>query len=125
MPTQSDPSHEALCRRCGRCCYEKFIVDGHVFTTRTPCRYLDVKTNLCTIYEKRFQVNPHCLDIPGGIAFSAFPADCPYVRGRSDYMPSEEGWLEDDVARQVERGLLRTCRQVLEAMQRTERKSGQ
>ena len=119
MPAQTDPVHEALCRRCGRCCYEKFIVDGHVFTTRTPCRHLDVKTNLCTVYEERFEVNPQCLDVAGGIVFHAFPADCPYVRGLRDYLPSEEGWLDDEVARKVERGLLRTCAQVLKAMKGT------
>jgi len=116
-----DAAHESLCRRCGRCCYEKFIVDGHVFNTRTPCRYLDVKTNLCTIYERRFEVNPHCLDVAGGIAFHAFPADCPYVRGLGDYLPTEEGWLDDDVAREVELGLLRSHAEVLKAMKRAQR----
>ena len=94
MPTSA--AHEALCRRCGRCCYEKFIVDGSVFTRRTPCPHLDVQTHLCTVYERRFQVNPRCLDVEQGIQFGVFPASCPYVRGLRDYKPSEEGWLEED-----------------------------
>jgi hypothetical protein len=116
-------NHESLCRRCARCCYEKFIVDGHVFTTRTPCPHLDVPTGLCAVYETRFQVNPRCLDVEQGIEFGVFPADCPYVRGRPDYLPSEEGWLEEEVVRQIERGALRTCKQVLKAMQRVQKAS--
>ncbi len=120
---QTSSAHEALCRRCGRCCYEKFIVDGCVFTRRTPCPHLDVRTRLCTVYERRFQVNPRCLDVEQGIKFGVFPASCPYVRGLRDYKPSEEGWLEEDVARQVERGALRSREEVLRAMRRSKRAS--
>ena len=119
MPTSA--AHEALCRRCGRCCYEKFIVDGSVFTRRTPCPHLDVQTHLCTVYERRFQVNPRCLDVEQGIQFGVFPASCPYVRGLRDYKPSEEGWLEEEVARQIERGALRSREEVLRAMARSKR----
>ncbi len=122
MPSRSDPAHEGLCRRCGRCCYEKFIVDGRVFTTRTPCPHLDVQTRLCTVYERRFQVNPRCLDVEQGIQLGVFPASCPYVQGLRDYLPSEEGWLEEEVARKIERGLLRSCEDVLREMKRSKRR---
>ena len=118
---KTSATHEALCRRCGRCCYEKFIVDGHVFTTRKPCPHLHVQTCLCTVYEERFQVNPRCLDVEQGIKLGVFPASCPYVQGLRDYLPSEEGWLEEDVARRIERGLLFTCEDVLREMKRSKR----
>lgn len=120
---QENSAHEALCRRCGRCCYEKFIVDGRVFTTRRPCRHLDASTHLCTVYEKRFEVNPRCLDVKRGIAFHVFPATCPYVRDLSDYIPSEEGWLDEAVARKIERGAIRSLDEVVKAMRRTKRRT--
>ncbi len=111
------PEHEALCRRCGRCCYEKFIFDGHVFTTRKPCSHLDVRTNLCTVYERRLEVNPRCLDVPAGIAIGVFSADCPYVRGLSDYLPAEDGWLDDETVRKIEAGILCRYEDVLAEVQ--------
>jgi hypothetical protein len=122
MPSLPDPAHEALCRRCARCCYEKFVVDGRVFTTRRPCPHLDVRTRLCTVYERRFQVNPHCLGVQHGIEIGVFPADCPYVRGLRGYRPSEEGWLEEDLVRRIERGLLLTGEEVLREMRRRKRR---
>lgn len=121
MACNPSAEHEALCRRCGRCCYEKLIIDNHVFTTRKPCSYLDVETNLCTIYERRFEVNPRCLSVPQGIELGVFPADCPYVRGLQDYFPAEEGYLEEGIARKIERGLLTTCEEIREEMRRCAR----
>ena len=97
-------------------------MDGHVFTTRTPCPYLDVRTRLCTVYENRFQVNPRCLNVKQGIELGVFPASCPYVRGLRGYRPAEEGWLERGVARRIERGLLLTCEDVLREMRRVKRR---
>ena len=114
----STPEHEALCRRCGRCCYEKFIIDGHVFNSRRPCPHLDTATNLCRAYAQRFRVNPRCLDVPKGIRLGIFPADCPYVRNLPDYVPPEDGWLDDEVIRKIERGLLFNCEDVREEMRR-------
>jgi len=97
-------------------------VDGRVFTSRTPCPHLDVQTRLCAVYERRFQVNPCCLDVEQGIELGVFPASCPYVRGLRDYRPSEEGWLEDEAVRQIERGALRTREDVLREMRRSKRR---
>ena len=77
---ECEPSgHEALCRHCGKCCYKKIFIGRTVCITLFPCKYLDVRTNLCTIYERRHEVNPFCLSVPEGLRVSAFPADCPYV----------------------------------------------
>ena len=76
---------EALCRRCGRCCYAKVILDGEMYYTDIPCEFLDLATKACTIYERRFELNPECLSIERGIRMGVFPADCPYVAGIAGY----------------------------------------
>jgi len=81
---------EAICRRCGRCCYAKLLVGDQVIYTDTPCAYLDVETRLCTVYDRRHEVNPDCLDIEEGIRRGVFPADCPYVADIPGYRPPVE-----------------------------------
>jgi len=116
--------HEALCRRCARCCYEKLIVDGRVFTTRKPCSHLDVKTNLCRVYDRRFEANPRCLSVAQGIELGVFPADCPYVRDLPDYMPAEEGWLEPDAVRKIDKGLLFNHEDIREEIRKRSQQEG-
>jgi len=82
-----DEHSQDLCRRCGRCCYAKVIADGEVYYTNLPCPYLDTATNLCTVYERRHEVNPDCLTVEEGIKLGVFPADCPYVKDLPDYHP--------------------------------------
>lgn len=76
---------EDLCRRCGRCCYAKVILDDEVYYTDIPCRHLDPGTHLCMIYEKRFEIEPDCLTVKEGIKRRVFPADCPYVADLAGY----------------------------------------
>nr|WP_082002979.1 YcgN family cysteine cluster protein [Geobacter sp. OR-1] len=53
---------ENLCHQCGRCCFEKLEnEDGTIFFTATPCRYLDVVSRQCKVYERRFEINPDCI----------------------------------------------------------------
>ncbi len=55
---------ESLCERCGLCCFEKIEDEsGTIFFTRTPCRYLDVVTRECRVYERRFEINPECVKL--------------------------------------------------------------
>jgi len=112
------PQHEALCRRCGRCCYEKLIIDDCVFTTETPCKYLDTRTNLCTIYPRRHKINPQCLTVEQGIRYGVFPADCPYVKDLPHYRPAEEGRLHPEIVAMIERGEIHTADEVRAEMQR-------
>jgi len=59
-----DNSWEDLCDRCGLCCFEKIEDDcGTIFFTRTPCRYLDVVSRECRVYERRFAINPECVKL--------------------------------------------------------------
>lgn len=80
----ADPT---LCEKCGRCCYAKLIIDGDVVYTPFPCPYLDEDTRLCNVYERRHELAPQCLTIEMGIRLGVFPADCPYVRDVSGYVP--------------------------------------
>jgi uncharacterized protein len=55
---------EGICEQCGLCCFEKIEdEDGRIFFTSTPCRYLDIDTRQCKIYEKRFKIFPECVQL--------------------------------------------------------------
>lgn len=61
---RDDSSWESLCRQCGLCCFEKIEDDaGTIFYTSVPCRYLDVVSRRCRIYERRFEINPDCIKL--------------------------------------------------------------
>ncbi|MGD0091979.1 MAG: hypothetical protein ABSE73_18865 [Planctomycetota bacterium] len=86
--------HEALCNHCGKCCYKKIFIGSTVHITPFPCKYLDIKTNLCTVYERRHEVNRFCLSVEEGLRVSAFPRDCPYVGALAPpgYRPARDDW---------------------------------
>jgi uncharacterized cysteine cluster protein YcgN (CxxCxxCC family) len=74
---------DAICDRCGLCCYQKQIRRGAVITDwRSPCRFLDESTRLCTVYEDRFAACPDCRRMTLTHAFftSWLPENCAYVR---------------------------------------------
>ncbi len=75
---------ESLCTGCGLCCYKRGRLNGGgVFIDYSqPCRYLDTATGRCTVYERRFEVNPDCRKVT---IFHAkydrlMPPTCGYVR---------------------------------------------
>ena len=62
--TPAGEDWESHCNQCGFCCFEKFENDnGTIFYTQTPCRYLDVVTRKCKVYERRFTINPECVQL--------------------------------------------------------------
>ncbi|MFW5857701.1 MAG: hypothetical protein ACOCX4_07480 [Planctomycetota bacterium] len=95
------------CRRCGRCCYEKVVIDDEVVVTETPCPYLDTVTRLCTVYDRRHAANIRCLTVAEAVDARAFPADCPYVQDLPDYRPPLDPRAGPESAARVE-ALLRT-----------------
>jgi len=95
---------ESICRRCGRCCAVKIVVEGRVIYTRDMCRHLDPHTGLCTVYEWRHQVNPECADMSEAIRAGLLPADCPYVADIPDYVGPIETLPADSEAVLAERG---------------------
>ncbi len=94
LPELPPEEHEALCTRCGKCCYKKVIIGRTVFITPFPCEFLDTDTNTCTVYDRRHELNPECLNMEDGIKHSAFPADCDYVPvlAPANYRPAQDKW---------------------------------
>ncbi len=81
---------ESLCGQCGLCCFEKIEDEsGTVFFTATPCRYLDVVTRRCVIYDRRFEINPECVKL-------------------TEELVRELNWLHDDCAYRRKLGIKRS-----------------
>lgn len=82
--TTAESTWEARCRQCGSCCFEKYIDQRNkLIYTDIPCRYLDVATRRCRIYERRLTINPTCTKLTPELLPSLFwlPADCGYRPG--------------------------------------------
>jgi len=82
-PLISDEAWEALCKGCGLCCFEKRLIDSNTFeTTRESCRYLDIVSRRCKVYDKRFQVEKSCVKLTPKIVRQVdwLPKECAYVQ---------------------------------------------
>ncbi len=78
---------EDLCRRCGQCCFEKWIdEDGRIHHTRIPCRHLDIVSRECRVYHKRFDVGEGCVKLTPEVVRSVswLPDDCAYRGAAAD-----------------------------------------
>lgn len=76
-----DPGWEARCQQCGACCFEKLIdEDERIIHTRIPCRYLDIVTRRCRIYEHRFEIYPECVKLTPELVATLrwLPPECGY-----------------------------------------------
>jgi len=78
---------EDLCRRCGRCCCVKIQIDGEFLLTPYLCPHLDPRTRLCTIYARRYELNPLCSGPLAGIQDGFWPDACAYA----DAIPGYRG----------------------------------
>ena len=71
------------CSKCpvrGYCCYHSIIINGkNVILTNHPCKYLDLKTMTCTIYPKRREINPDCMNIKEAKENGGLPKGCLYI----------------------------------------------
>jgi len=93
---------ESHCNQCGLCCYEKIQQeDGSwLIDLSSPCPWLDIETRLCTVYEKRFRVNPRCLrvNLPRALFTGYLSPSCAYVRKfRPSFFPSPRIALSETV----------------------------
>lgn len=89
----SDEQWEALCDRCGRCCYEKYEYNGRFFYSGTACRFLDRSSNCCTLYHRRLEAQPECARLtPDLVRSGVLPKDCPYVK----FVTDESSVLSND-----------------------------
>lgn len=81
--TVEEREWEALCRCCGRCCFEKGLDSrGRWRETAVACRYLDIQTRHCKVYAHRFEVGEDCVRLTPEVVAAAdwLPADCAYVQ---------------------------------------------
>lgn len=75
----SDEEWEALCNRCGECCYESRWTGDGWEKTNIPCRMLDEETMLCRAYGDRFAVEDDCMRVTPSVVLSGMmPASCSY-----------------------------------------------
>lgn len=75
---------EALCRRCGRCCFEKIEYGNRIYLTDIPCEYLNLSTNECMVYEQRSQKKTGCVAINQEIIdLGVLPIGCAYLQNTS------------------------------------------
>ncbi len=82
MDDTSNNEWESICRRCGKCCYEKVdLGGGEIIYTNEPCIHLDTKTNLCKVYNNRQVEEPHCIELTENLVrtLNWLPPDCAYV----------------------------------------------
>ncbi|AXA33459.1 YcgN family cysteine cluster protein [Francisella adeliensis] len=56
---------ESICDRCGLCCLNKLQDDesDEIFYTRVSCKLLDTGKCQCSMYEKRKQIVPDCINL--------------------------------------------------------------
>ena len=80
-PAPESAEWEAICLRCGVCCYDKLVDDDDNLIGVTPCRHLDLETRLCAVYERRFEIELDCIKLsPEKLAsFDWLPDSCGYV----------------------------------------------
>lgn len=74
---------EGLCTRCGLCCYERTLHGTRlVIHYDRPCRFLDTKHNLCTVYDRRFELCGQCrrVTVLHALFDPGMPPQCGYVK---------------------------------------------
>lgn len=86
MPEKNVKDWDAVCCRCGRCCFEKIDFEGRIYYTDIPCEFLDPATRLCRVYDERDSRRPGCVRLTAETLGKGFlPGDCPYVSGIEGY----------------------------------------
>ena len=87
---------ENLCINCsdeikGICCYYLTWLEGHlIYLPNHPCKYLNLNTRKCSIYEKRHEINPNCLTLKEMYIKGTLLKNCPYVINDSKYQKRED-----------------------------------
>jgi uncharacterized cysteine cluster protein YcgN (CxxCxxCC family) len=86
-----DPDWDSRCLQCGRCCFEKIEDErGTIFYTQTACRFLDVISRECKIFERRFEINPDCVKLTPELVATLrwLPRDCGYRQPGIEVVPT-------------------------------------
>lgn len=78
-----DSEWDSRCNQCGSCCFEKIEDErGNIFYMQSACRFLDVVSRRCKIFERRFEINPGCIQLTPELVQTLrwLPRDCGYHR---------------------------------------------
>lgn len=97
--TIDETEWDARCLQCGRCCFEKLLDEyDRVIYTKIPCRYLDVVSRRCKVFERRFEICPSCIKLTPTLLpkLNWLPADCGY---RTSEPPESSDSLSSSSAR--------------------------
>lgn len=81
VSTKEDKDWDSRCKQCGSCCFEKIEDErGNIFYMQSACRYLDVDSRQCKIFERRFEINPSCVKLTPELVSTLrwLPPDCGY-----------------------------------------------
>lgn len=82
LDEMSPEEWESLCDGCGLCCLEKVRdeITGEIRDLAVSCRYLDMSSCRCEIYEVRTMVNPDCVKLtPENVRKNPWlPSTCAY-----------------------------------------------
>ncbi len=72
---------EAICRRCGECCFELVYEEDDTLVASTMCEFLDPGSRQCKVYERRFEVCHDCIKLTAEnlLRFDWLPETCGYV----------------------------------------------
>ncbi|MED5579089.1 MAG: hypothetical protein VX794_03565 [Nitrospinota bacterium] len=80
LPPVGTKEWEELCTGCGKCCCNKEWRGKKLVALKSFCKFLNLTTNQCSVYESRFSCEPLCSQIDCDIIeMGALPEDCPYV----------------------------------------------
>lgn len=84
LEQMTEEEWEALCDKCGKCCYRK-IIEGFLFRkrflqTKVACNLLDLNTQRCSNYQNRCLLQKDCTKItPQNIGkLKWLPKTCAY-----------------------------------------------
>jgi len=89
----SENSWEAQCKQCGLCCFEKLEDSrGRIIYLDTACKYLDITSRRCKIYERRFEINPDCVKLTPELVPTLhwLPAECGYQPPKEKFVRKEK-----------------------------------
>jgi len=95
--------NEELCKKCpvdikGYCCFLNVrLGDYNIILENQPCPHLDLKTKECTVYDRRKELAPHCLDAEKTIGMGGLPKGCLYLKGHEKEEPHPKVFIKSIV----------------------------
>lgn len=73
---------EEVCSRCGRCCFEREpnAAGELMINYAAPCKFLDLESRECTVYDTRHRMQPQCkkLTLRDALFNRLLPEECAY-----------------------------------------------